>query len=287
MAITLAVLSALCFGSGLIASRMGLRTLDARAGAAISIPTATVLFLAAAPFAFDPAGLRWDAVLVFAGLGVFFPVLVTVLTFRSNARLGTTVTGAISGTAPLFAILAAGLLLGERIPPQAAAAAIGVVAGVVLLTWRPGAARRLSAGTDLAWPVAGSVLKGVAQVGAKAGLLLWPSPFAAALIGYLVSTLAVLAARRLAPGARHRATPASRGWFMATGVCNGGAVLLMYAALDLAPVSTVAPIVAAYPLVTFLAGAVLLKEEKPTARMLAGAFVTVAAIVWLVASGAR
>ena len=56
MAMLLAALSALCFGVGMVTGRVGLRTLDPRAGAAISIPTATVLFLAAAPFA-----IEWSA----------------------------------------------------------------------------------------------------------------------------------------------------------------------------------------------------------------------------------
>ena len=53
MEVTLAVLAALCFGIGLVTARVGLRSLDARAGAAISIPIAAVLFAAAAPFAID------------------------------------------------------------------------------------------------------------------------------------------------------------------------------------------------------------------------------------------
>ena len=56
----------------------------------------------------------------------------------------------------------------------------------------------------------------------------------------------------------------------------------MYAALALAPVSLVAPVVATYPLVTALASAAVLRDEPLTARMLAGATLIVAAIVCLV-----
>jgi drug/metabolite transporter (DMT)-like permease len=58
----------------------------------------------------------------------------------------------------------------------------------------------------------------------------------------------------------------------------------MYLALTLAPVALVAPIVASYPLVTALVSAIALHEETVTSRMLIGAAVTVAAIVYLVAS---
>ena len=78
--------------------------------------------------------------------------------------------------------------------------------------------------------------------------------------------------------------PAARGiaWFALTGVLNGSAVLLMYAALNIAPVSLVAPVVAAYPLVTALVSAMVLREEPLTRRTLAGVVLTVLAIVYLV-----
>jgi drug/metabolite transporter (DMT)-like permease len=61
-------------------------------------------------------------------------------------------------------------------------------------------------------------------------------------------------------------------------------VLLMYAALSVAPVSMVAPVVATYPLITALVSAAVLPEEALTLRMAAGAFITVAGVVYLVAS---
>jgi drug/metabolite transporter (DMT)-like permease len=60
--------------------------------------------------------------------------------------------------------------------------------------------------------------------------------------------------------------------------------LLMYGALSIAPVSLVAPIVATYPLVTVSVSAAVLREEPITLRMVAGAAITVLAMVYLVAS---
>src|SRR5207249_4967743 len=51
-----------------------------------------------------------------------------------------------------------------------------------------------------------------------------------------------------------------------------------------APVALVAPIVAAYPVVTALVSMIALREETVTARALLGSAITVAAIVYLVAS---
>ncbi|MEZ5729245.1 MAG: DMT family transporter [Burkholderiaceae bacterium] len=117
MAPMLAALGSLCFGLALVTGRLGLRHLDARSGALVSIPSAAVLLSMAAPFALRTDGFDGRAVWIFVAVGLFFPALVTLLTFRSNELLGPTLTSAVSGTAPLFAIGIAGLVLGERLPP--------------------------------------------------------------------------------------------------------------------------------------------------------------------------
>jgi drug/metabolite transporter (DMT)-like permease len=282
--IALAVLASVCFGVGLVTSRVGLRTLDARSGAAISIPVAAVLFLLAAPFAIEPAGFDLRAVLLFAAIGVFFPALVTLLTFRSNEELGPTVTGAVSGTAPVFALAGAALVLGERIPPEAAVAAVGVGVGIALMSWSRTGVRRGFAGRALLLPFSSALIRGLAQVGAKAGLALWPSPFAAGLIAYSMSSITVVGIDRARRTERAPLTARNLAWFGLTGLLNGGAVLLLYTALTMAPVSTVAPLVATYPLVTAVVSALVLRDEVITPRVVAGAVITVAAVAYMVAA---
>ena len=277
-------MSSLCFGIALVTARVGLRLLDARSGAAISIPTATLLFVIASPFAFDIDAFDLRAAFLFAAVGLFFPAIVTLLTFRSNELLGPTVTSAVSGTAPLFALVAAALFLGERVPAQAAVSAVGVVVGVALLSWKKSPVRNVFVGWSLLWPIAGAVLRGLAQVGAKAGLLLWASPFAASLIGYVVSSTTVVSADRFRQSAKQKLTGTGIAWFAGTGILNGSAVLLMYAALSVAPVWVVAPVVASYPLITAAVSAAVLHDEKLSLRAAAGATITVGAIAYLVSS---
>jgi drug/metabolite transporter (DMT)-like permease len=272
----LAGVSAICFGAALVTAKFGLRSVDARSGAAISIPTATALLVLAAPLALDVSGFTLAAALIFGAVGIFFPAVVTLLTFAANDRLGPSVTGTVSSTAPLFALLAALLILGERIPARALVATAAVVAGVALLSWRGGTLMRRA----LWLPVAGAALRGLVQVVAKAGLTLWPSPFAASLIGYSVSSVTVTLAARGRQRWRERSALL---WFMATGLLNGLAVLLMYAALSAAAVSLVAPVVAGYPLVTVMLGAAVLREEALSVRTVAGALLIVGGIAYLVA----
>jgi drug/metabolite transporter (DMT)-like permease len=283
VALAFACLSALCFGAALVAGKRGLRALDARAGAAISIPSALFLMTLASPFVLEVSGFSLAAAGIFALVGLFFPALVTLLTFESNDRLGPAVTSAVSSTAPLFALLAAALLLGERIPAKALAATAAITLGVALVSWRGG--RPLAAGAfqwALLLPLGGALVRGFAQALAKAGLTLWPNPFAATAIGYVFSTAAVVALDRLPRAGRLRAARAGARWFALTGALNGAGVLLMYAALALAPVALVAPIVATYPLVTVTLTALVLRDEPITPRVTLGAAITVAAVAYLV-----
>lgn len=286
MALLIALLSSVCFAVGMVTARVGLRTLDARSGAALSIPSATLLFILAAPFALDTAGFDLRAVIFFAAVGLIFPVSVTLLTFRSNELLGPTVASAVSGTAPLFALLTAAVFLGEQVPPQATVSALGVVAGVALLSWQKGAVRSGFIGWALLWPLAGAVMRAFAQTGAKAGLLLWSNAFAAGLVGYLVSCTVVILANRMRGQERPKPTRHDIAWFAGTGVLNGGGVLLMYFALSMAPVWVVAPIIASYPLLTAIISTAVLHDDKLTLHAAAGGGLTIAAIVYLIVSQA-
>ncbi len=284
MPIVFACLASLCYGTALVAARFGLRDVDARSGAAISVPTATVFFIAVSAVWLDGSGFDWQAVAVFALVGLFFPAAVTIISFASTDRLGPSLAGSIGGTTPLFALVAAFAILGEAIPPKALVATIGIVAGVALMSWRRKSLDATSLGWLLLLPAAGAALRALAQVFAKGGLALWPSPLAATLIGYCVSATVLLALDRLRPARRvGRRSPATVGLFMFTGMLNGVAVALTYAALNGAPVAIVVPIISAYPLVTLALGAALIREEVVTPRIAVGAVLTIAAVVYLVA----
>ena len=280
----IAFLSSLFFAIAHVTARVGLRTVDARSGAALSVPTATVLFILAAPFVLDTTGFDWRAALLFASVGLIFPATVTLLTFRSNELLGPTVTSAVSGTAPLFALAGASLFLGERVPGQAALAALGVVVGVALLSWRREETRQGFGGWAVLWPLSGAIVRALAQTGVKAGLLIWANAFAAGLIGYLLSSTVLIAADRLRRSQRPKLSRRDFAWFAGTGVLNGGAVLLMYYALGMAPVWVVAPIIASSPLFTALISTAVLPEDKLSLRTAAGAGLTIIAIAWLMRS---
>jgi drug/metabolite transporter (DMT)-like permease len=278
LAAALAVAAAAGFGAALVTTHSGLKYLDPRSGARVSVPSATLLFWLLAPWA-DLSG--WSAVAagLFALVGLFFPASVTLLTFEANRRLGPNVSGAIGSTTPLFAALGAALWLSEPLGAGAVAGTAMIVLGTVALA-RPREGVREASGRGamwLAWMAA--ALRALAHVLTKVGLALWPQPYAAALLGYTVSSAVVWAT----PRGREPRSYTRRGiaWFVASGALNGAAVLALYSALERGPVVLVSPIAATYPLFTLALSALCLREERLSGALVGGMALTVAGVVVL------
>lgn len=284
MSALLAAVAAVCFGSALVTTRLGLRSLDARSGAAISIPTAASLLVIASPVLFDAADFAPAAAVVFAAVGFFYPAFATLLRFRSTDLLGPTITSTVSSTVPFFALASAAVWLDESIPARAVVATSGVIAGISLLSYKASGLRPSWRGWWLAIPLAATMIGGIAQTVIKAALFGWPSPYAAALIGYAASCATVFAINALPRLNRPGRSGIAVFWFACTGAVNGAGVLSLYAALNAGPVATVAPIVAAYPLITLLLSAAVLRDEPINLRVVAGASLTVASVGYLVAT---
>ncbi len=285
--ILLALLAAAQFGLALVVTQFALRHAAPEIGARISICASAALLVCAALALVDPAGWNLRGGAVFAAVGLVFPVAVTRLTFEANRRMGPSLAGALGNLAPLFAVLGAALLFGawpRGVQLLGLATILAGVAGLSLASRRvpngtTGAARTGWGPGVLALPLAAAAIRGFVQPATQLGLAHWPSPLAAAAIGYAVSALVVLAPARPAV----RPSQAALGWFAAVGLCNGGAVLTLYAALGAGPVVLVAPLVAIYPLVTLALSALLLGRAGLGGATLAGVAATVAGVMLLLA----
>jgi drug/metabolite transporter (DMT)-like permease len=284
-AVLLALASALGYGLGLTLTQFGLRDVPPATGAAISIPTSALLFVAAAPIGLDGTTPAWSALPIFATVGLVFPAAATLLTFAANRRLGPVITGSLGNLAPVFAVLLAFVLLGEPLRLGQMLGLAIILAGVLALTGLSGRATASWASWYLALPLVTAALRGFIQPVIKLGLAAWPSPFAAVLVGYLVSSAVVVTALRLRTGRwRPQANVRGLAWFAGVGLCNGLAVLLMYAALARGPVAIVSPLVATYPLVTVVASALARHAVDNQVRVIVGTALTVAGVGLLLVS---
>ena len=230
----------------------------------------------ASPVMLDTAGFNWTAVAIFAACGILFPIGVTLLSFATNRLMGPALAGALANTTPLFALVFAALMLGEIVTLPHAIGALTIILGVALLTLPTQTIRRDWPLWVLVLPLATALIRGIVQPGIKAGLAYWPSPFAASLVGYTVSSIIILTLRATQP-----ASPTNwpdRAMFMLVGIANAAAVMLMYAALAHGPVTQVAPLVATYPIFTLAFSALFLRGEPLPPRLLAGVTLTVAGV---------
>jgi drug/metabolite transporter (DMT)-like permease len=164
--------------------------------------------------------------------------------------------------APVFAVLLALALLGESIHLLQFLGITAIVAGVMFMYREQQQNLQRWSPWMLSLPLAAAVIRGAVQPVIKLGLEHWPSPTAAVVIGYTVSSAVLIVAAFVHdPKLVRRFDRRGALWFAAVGLCNGLSVLSLYAALGRGPVALVAPLVASYPLVTLLLSFVFLKHE--------------------------
>jgi drug/metabolite transporter (DMT)-like permease len=283
-AIILGIASAAFLGGGLVLTQFGLRYIHPLSGAAISVPSFTIVFLLISPFLLHGQTIEWHAVPIFMAVGLVFPAVLTILTFASNRALGPVVTGALGNLSPLLSVAVAVLVLHEPLRGLQFAGLMVAMLGVFAITvtrtpdmrdWRTWA---------LLLPLGASVMRGVIPPVIKVGLEIWPVPIAAGLTGYICSTLTVLTVERIRTGRfLVRAPLAGKLWFACNGICNGIGTLLLYAALGNGPVSLVTPLYATYPLFTVGLSVLFLGNVKITWRLMAGTLLTVGGVVLILA----
>jgi Permeases of the drug/metabolite transporter (DMT) superfamily len=186
-------------GAGVVLAQLGLRTVDPLSGAAISVPSFTLLFLLLSPLS-SRANRCLARPADFLAIGLFFPASLTLLPFASNRALGPVITSTLGNLAPLFAVATAVILLHEPLhPPQLLGLVVAVAGAAIITVTRP---RDL--GHWRSWalllPLCSALVRGVVPPIVKLGLAVWPSALWACLIGYITSSLVVLTVQRVRKG---------------------------------------------------------------------------------------
>ena len=180
-AILFAFASATFLGAGVVTAQLGLRTVEPLSGAAISVPSFTLLFLLLSPLILAGEPVVWRGLPIFIAIGLFFPASLTFLTFASNRALGPVITSTLGNLAPLFAVALAVVLLNEPLRPLQLAGLVLAVAGAVIIT----VTRPRDLGHWRSWalllPLGGALIRGVVPPVVKLGLEVWPSPLWACL----------------------------------------------------------------------------------------------------------
>jgi drug/metabolite transporter (DMT)-like permease len=224
---------------------------------------------------------------VFALAGLIHPYLSMYASLEALKRAGTTVASTLAATAPFFSALGAVVLLGEDLTIVVALATVGIVAGVMVLTFD---GRRMARVIRVALIFASvaAVIRGSTHVIGKWGLELLPNPFMATFVAFSVGLICMTIFFRLRHGHLPRDLPADGvKYFVYSGLCIAFAIISMYGALMLGRVVVISPIIASYPVFTLLS-VWIVRAERISGQLVVGVLMVTAgvAIIALVGGAA-
>lgn len=273
----LTLLAAAVFGMSANAVRAGLKYLDSRTGAIVSIGSTVSCFLLVSPLWMRVEDWTNPGLLIFAGFGLVHPWLSRYMAYEANRRVGATISATFEANSPLFTAILAFAFLGERMTILLAAGTLMTVGGIGWIYWnREVAASIMRAAALLA--LGAMVLRGLLIFVTKIGLGVMPNPVMGAFAAYVVSLTCALGFHFAKAGGG--AIPVMGGggaWFLLTGALTATGTFCLFTALLHGQVVVVSPILASYPLFTMLV-AWLLATERLSRRAIMGVTVTVVGV---------
>lgn len=287
LGIGLAALAALSIATTSLGIRLG--TDDGTTVEALVVVLAcNVLLLAPIAVVYAPAEapLTLRSALAFAAAGVTGTLLGRMFYFTSISRIGSSRTEPIKATQPIHATVGAVLLFGERVTVPHFVGIALVVLGVAVVSWemsRSDEAVGIESLRALLPGFAAAVFFGVEPILAKIGLGESNALISGMMLRIVVATAAFatyLWFQSSLPSLTQLRRANSR-WYLAAGVANTSFLLSYYAALQVAPVSLVVPIVQTSPLVVMVLSLLFLptRLERVTWRLGGGASIVVVGAV--------
>lgn len=274
----LGVMAATLFGISALPAKRGLLFVNAETGCLITMATTWVVCLLLGPLWMRTEDWFTAGFWVFALAGLIHPYLSMYASLEALKRAGTTVASTLAATAPFFSTLGAVVLLGEDLTIVVALATVGIVSGVMVLTFD---GRRMARVIRVALIFASiaAVIRGSTHVIGKWGLDLLPNPFMATFVAFSVGLICMTVFFRLRHGHLPRDLPADGvKYFFYSGLCIAFAIISMYGALMLGRVVVISPIIASYPVFTLLSVWVV-KAERISGQLVVGVLMVTAGVV--------
>ena len=282
----LGVLAATLFGISALPAKRGLLFVNAQTGCLITMATTWLVCLLLGPLWMRTEDWFTAGFWVFALAGLIHPYLSMYASFEALKRAGTTVASTLAATAPFFSTLGAVLLLGEDLTIVVALATVGIVAGVMVLTF-DGLRMARVIRVALIFASIAAVIRGSTHVIGKWGLELLPNPFMATFVAFSMGLICMTIFFRLRHGHLPRNVPIEGvKHFFYSGLCIAFAIISMYGALMLGRVVVISPIIASYPVFTLLSVWAVSAERISRRLVLGVLMVTTGVVVIALVGGA-
>lgn len=216
---------------------------------------------------------EWDALALFAIGGLLTSYLGRWFFVRTVTTIGPTRASALQITNPVFAALAAWVLLDEALPPLAVLCGLSVLAGLYLTSRRTAHPRSMPLNTgsrsiplaEIGLALLGAVAYGLGNVARGAGVRDWEAPIVGSLVGATAGLLAYgLLNTDLGKltGAVRGADATGRRLWLLSGVLTIGAQTCLIAASLYIPVAIAVVISAAVPAVVLPVSVIFLRRTE-------------------------
>ncbi len=281
----LALLSAFCFGINPVVLKAGLIAGDTDVGVFVGLLSGLPALMLLSPMlgGFQFVGVPLPAMVYFALGGLFGVFLGRTMLYLSIRRLGSSRASTFKNSAPVVTAVLALLFLGELVSAQRWAGIAMVTVGLALVG---NTARQQAVPVTISGLVIASlsaVSYGIRPLFSKVGLELAPVPLTATLISYITATALYLGYFLLKGRlASIRANRRYLGFFTTSGVLQVIGLLFLNYALAQSAVTTVYPISASAPLVTFILSYIVLRNvERLTTWDLTGTAAVVVGVALL------
>ena len=265
MAALLAISSSFFYALTMIIARFGLNETDSFSGGLISMFFSLIGALIVFAVVMPIHAIESRAILFFVAAGISGPCIARLLLYVGINRLGSAITSSVYSVKPLFAALAAVMLLGEKITLSVSIGTLFIIAGLVIISSAKGDGRTTGSWskTDLIFPILAGAGYGLAHVLRKLGLLINPEP----VLGLLIQNIAALSFPLLIASVQKskkkiRAWSTLRGWviFGLAGISASIGQICVLVALNMGNVVIVAPLATISPLFVLLMAALFLRD---------------------------
>jgi drug/metabolite transporter (DMT)-like permease len=249
----------------------------------VGLIVAVPLYIAAVPLA---GGLHWEQVTLPALVGYILGGLFGTGIGRrwmyiAIHRIGASPATAIKNSAPVITTVLAAILYAEPVTPLRWAAVVSIVAGVTLVTWKPGAGVRHWFDIGVLAALGSALSYGVRPLFLKFGLEAADLPATAALVGAIAALVYALSFGDRSDLPTIHREPAF-GLFLLSGVLQSIGFFALTLGLSGGDVSVVYPVTSSAPLFTLGFTALLLRgHERLTWRVVLGAGAVVAGVIAL------
>lgn len=279
-----ALVTAICFGLNPVTLKIGFsRGGRPDTGMVVGLVVAVPFYLVLLPLAGGPhlELITPPALLGFVLGGLFGTGIGRRWLYIAIDRIGASPATAIKNAAPVISALLAAILFSEPVTPLRWAAIVAIVAGVVLVTWKPGQGVRHWLDVGVLAAIGAAVIYGIRPLFLKFGLDAADLPLTSAIIGAIAALVyALLVGDRSGLRTIHR-EPAF-GLFLVSGLLQALGFLALNVGLSGGIVSTVYPVTASAPLFAILFTAILLRgKETLNWRIVLGAVAVVAGVIAL------